>query len=72
MNQRTIDRINQDEIARRARKGMGARILGGFVIIGCLWAVGHLIGGTICATTFMAIGCVAAGALVTPLLWEVA
>lgn len=71
MRQATIDRINEDEIARRVRKTAGWRIIGGLLIIGCLWTVGNLIGGTICATAFLAVGCIAAGALITPVLWGV-
>ena len=65
---RVLDRINEDEIARRKRSSMGVRLLGGFVIMFALGAVGMIIGGTICSGALIIIGCVIAGVLVAPLL----
>lgn len=65
---RVLDRINEDEIARRKRASMATRLLGGFVIMFALGTVGMFIGGTFCSAALIVIGCVVAGALVAPLL----
>ena len=66
MNQRLIDRINEDEIARRKMATLPFRLLGGFVIMASLGMVGMIIGGDLCSAMFVAVGCVITAALVVP------
>lgn len=68
MNRRTLDRINEDEIARRVRSTWLSRIVGGMFIMGTMTVVGSLIAGAAGAGLFMIIGCVAATFLWSPLI----
>lgn len=68
MNRRTLDRINEDEIARRVRSTWFQRIVGGMAIVGSMTLVGSMIAGEPGAALFMSIGCVAAVLLWAPLI----
>ena len=68
MNRRTLDRINEDEIARRIRSTWFQRIVGGMAIVGSMALVGNLIAGNVGGALFMALGSVAAVILWAPLI----
>lgn len=68
MNPRLLDIINEDEIARRAQRSVGVRIIAGFVAAGSMWAVGWIVGGQLCATVFLVGGCLVAAAFMVPVL----
>lgn len=64
---RTLDRINEDEIARRRRGSIGFRLLGAFAVVGATASIGFIIGGELCSTVFVLMGSIVAAMILAPI-----